>query len=71
MIVGGYTLMLYCDNDIHPNGFVDLDSTLKAEGEFTFDGPKSYSTVRKMARQAGWKLKKDGSCLCPDCNKRR
>jgi hypothetical protein len=67
MIVSGYLLALYCDNEkAHPNGW--LDEIRQFPIEFSCDGKNSFSNARKMARQSGWKLNLDGTCLCPKCN---
>lgn len=68
MIVGGYTLELYCDNEsVHPKGWLDAKSNQKAFGEFTADVANSYSKARKAAKKAGWVLRRDGTCVCPYC----
>ena len=68
MIVSGYSLELYCDNENgrrltnqHPN---------HEYGEFphVYTGERG-STCRKMARKSGWKLDlENGEAYCPKCN---
>jgi len=59
MVVGGYTLHLYCD----------IDNTEHAYNEF----PDEYvhelgSVCRSMARHNGWILKRDNTAICPKCS---
>ncbi len=63
MIAGCYDLHLYCDGVDCTAG----DFGYPAEGEFT--GDETGSRARARARRRGWKLLRDGSCLCPVCNK--
>jgi hypothetical protein len=61
MIVGGYTLDLYCDDPDH----------VPVHGEshqfFTEEG----SQARRKARKAGWMLNlRDGVARCPACAKK-
>ena len=73
MIVGSYTLHLYCDNedrDQHRGGYYDFDACEHFPIEYVADGPNSYSLVRKAAKKEGWLLKRDGTAICPKCNKK-
>ena len=59
MIVGGYVLDIYCDNEDCPHG--------------SYWWPRHYtgefgSTCRKRARRDGWLLNA-GRTLCPNCKK--
>ena len=58
MIVGGYTLHLYCDRD--PCGLSPLDSP----GEFS--GTTKRVAYRE-ARDAGWKIGRNDTVTCPTC----
>ena len=62
MIVGGYTLDLYCDlkdcvhrydPNWHPAQYVAELGT----------------SCRKQARQDGWLLSRDGTAMCADCRR--
>ena len=64
MIVGCYTLDLYCDNaGEYPDGIHEYK-------EFPREFTDEYgSKCRKMARKEGWTLNlKDGTALCPKCS---
>jgi len=65
MIVGGYTLNLYCDGEAHGNGH------FSEFAEFCDDSINCYRAVRKEARESGWILRKDGSALCPKCSNKK
>ena len=74
MIVGGYTLDLYCDvtdckaGDQHPGRTVPTGKGWKA-GHASYFG-ETGSACRKTARRHGWKLTmKDGQAACPTCMK--
>ena len=61
MIAGCYDLHLYCDGvDCARGKFHE-----QQQGEFT--GDETGSRARARARRAGWKLFRDGRCLCPGC----
>lgn len=69
MIVGGYSLQLYCDNESnHLHWWYDENTRFPLE--YTADGPNSYQLTRRYARREGWILKRDGTCICPICNKK-
>lgn len=66
MIVGGYSLDLYCD---YP------DDSFEHMGLAEYPGPgkgfffaETGESARKQARQVGWSVWK-GKCLCPYCKK--
>ena len=64
MIVGCYTLDLYCENlgpwpDKHGHDFKEFPHQYTAE---------LGSKCRKNAQRAGWKLTKDGRAYCPRCS---
>lgn len=63
MIVGCYTLDLYCDRQgKHPDG-------IHAFEEFPHQYTHEFGSVcRARARRAGWLLGRDGSALCPKCS---
>jgi len=59
MIVGCYSLHLYCD--------------MKNDDHDYFEFPHEYdhelgSVCRKEAKNDGWILKKDGTAICPKCS---
>lgn len=65
MIVGCYALDLYCENyDPRALGLHEYD-------EFPHTYTDEYgSRCRTDARKDGWLLRRDGTALCPKCNKR-
>lgn len=63
MIVGGYTLDLYCRN--HPTSGGSLHTSWGEEGVAQFTG-RSVSGCRGLARRAGWRFVA-GDVLCPAC----
>ena len=69
MIVGGYTLELYCD--ARPDDTLHTRALIVAgDGFGEFVGEKA-STCRRLARKAGWLLNlKEGTCICPACRKK-
>lgn len=68
MIVGGYSLHLYCDV---------LDESYQHRGSASFPGDgtgdfcgESGGNARQDARRAGWKFDlKGGRVICPSCLK--
>lgn len=71
MIVGGYSLHLYCDGD--PGCPTRLSSArasgMSTESRAPFEADASSGAkAEKIARRAGWTLRRDGSCLCPACS---
>ncbi len=72
MIVGGYSLHLYCDTNGCPwsTATATSDGGSRAPGEFTHD--KNERGAVAKARRAGWKLDlRSGTCWCPKCSTRR
>jgi len=71
MIVGGYSLHLYCDADGCPNGrALGHAEYSRPPGEFTHSTNERGAMAK--ARRAGWKLNlRDWTCLCPDCSKKK
>lgn len=68
MIVGCYTLDLYCDTPDCPN------ATCRYAGGGERAPPAQFtaefgSVCRERARKRGWTLKRDGRAFCPDCTK--
>lgn len=64
MIVGGYSLHLYCDNN---KGHRLNDSSSKAE----YDDIKESFCFAK-AKSDGWKIdRKNGTAICPTCRKKK
>ncbi len=71
MIVGCYSLHLYCDTPGCPMGRCapSSDGIGRAPGEFTHD--KNETGAIAKARRAGWKINLGyGTCFCPTCSKR-
>lgn len=62
MIAGCYDLHLYCDG---VGCTYDRDNYGRADAEFT--GDETGAAARSRARRVGWKLLRDGRCLCPRC----
>jgi len=62
VIVGGYSLHLYCDHprhmELHPNKYEAID------GEYA--GPTEVD-CRKQAREKGWTFSRDGKAYCKKC----
>lgn len=61
MIVGCYHLCLYCERKSAAHEFDEFPHEFTAE---------FGSECRAQARLKGWKLNKDGTAICPKCNKR-
>jgi hypothetical protein len=69
MMVGCYSLHLYCDRAGCPNGRALPDGDQgRPPGEFTHD--KNEAGAMRRARKAGWKILTDWTCLCPACAKK-
>ena len=60
MIVGGYTLDLYCDEKDCKHEYDPRWHPVQYVGELG-------SRCRKQARQDGWLLSRDEKTKCPDC----
>lgn len=67
MIVGGYTLDLYCDfpdESWEHRGY----SAAPGGGFAQFIHDENGAGARKMARRAGWKFERGGMrVICPSC----
>jgi hypothetical protein len=64
VIVGGYTLHLYCDAPGHVR-------QAHAGGPDAESCAETGARCRAMARKAGWKLdRKAGRAICPKCRRR-
>jgi hypothetical protein len=73
MVVGGYSLDLYCDNTeegAHPHDYFDWENYVKFPLTYFEDAPNGYYKTRQMARKDGWILKRDGTAICPRCSKK-
>jgi len=65
MIVGGYSLHLYCDNVTACKAISRRGYGHAAMGDFAgYDKPDCV----KQAKKAGWHIRL-GKCFCPDCSK--
>lgn len=72
MIVGGYTVRLYCDAEKHEGYLSDYGCRVKV-------APREFETVQNefagqnerecfaQARRVGWKLTRDRRTICPFC----
>jgi|WetSurMetagenome_2_1015567.scaffolds.fasta_scaffold18500_7 hypothetical protein len=68
MIIGCYTLELYCNGD--PNCKFAPSKGTGANESAVFTGDTAKQTHTK-ARKAGWKLNlREGSAICPDCQRK-
>jgi len=63
MIIGCYTLHLYCDV---PKCTYNNKGGSYIPDEFTGE---TGGECRNAARKAGWRLLADGNACCPECNK--
>jgi hypothetical protein len=62
MIVGCYTLDLYCELETEDHEYK----------EFPHEYTDEYgSKCRSDARKSGWILRRDGTAICPKCNQKR
>jgi hypothetical protein len=73
VIVGCYTLDLYCASPAHVSSGTSFGPCVGkgAEGTFGNHQPTQYTgrtegECKKIARRDGWKFK-NGDCFCPDC----
>jgi len=68
MIVGAYSLHLYCDNGnsepdcVGPKEISGHDYSDPGFAEFT---GQTEAECKKKARRRGWKFTRDGRALCP------
>jgi hypothetical protein len=69
MIVGCYSLHLYCDN-VPDRPWQPGDLHDWSEFPHEYDGDETGAQARKRARKKGWALRRDGTALCPKCNPR-
>ena len=70
MIVGGYSLDLYCENYLH-NAPTFPDEAGHSFSEFPHQYTDELGSVcRRNARRAGWLLTRSGKAYCPKCTKR-
>ncbi len=62
MIVGGYSLHLYCDHprhkELHPTHFTSLDADYSGYTEVD---------CKRQARNDGWTFSRDYKCYCKTC----
>lgn len=66
MIVGGYTLDLYCDEPGCPNGRSSYSSDGMGRKPWTFFS-ETGADCRKAARRDGWTLRlQDSTAWCPN-----
>lgn len=63
MIAGCYDLHLYCD------GVDCARGRYGEQAKSEYSGDETGAAARARARRAGWKLLRDGRCLCPGCKK--
>ncbi len=74
MVIGGYTLDLYCDfpdENIHQQWEHMGSSQYPGPGAQQFVHAENGAGARKLAKQAGWKIERGGMrALCPWCIKR-
>lgn len=74
MIIGGYSLLLYCDyqdDTSFPHRFIIDGDIYYHDGDivrgFEFVG-ENFSECVRQAMQAGWKVdRKNNKCVCPKC----
>ena len=57
----GYTLDLYCDQNLKPWEH-NYEVSIYAQ---------TFSQCAKEARRRGWKIHKDDTATCPHCNKKK
>jgi hypothetical protein len=75
MIVGCYSLDLYCDNVLSKDE--DLFGGLNGDKHEYREFPKTYTgntrqEAERQARKEGWMINnKTGICLCPKCSGKR
>ena len=71
MIVGCYSMHLYCDtgNDMPgmPGDYGKTPHNFENPGRGEFIG-HSESECKKQARMAGWRFTRDRRVICPSCN---
>lgn len=68
VIIGCYTLELYCNGDSNCRYTLDKNSGPNESAIFTGE---TAGQARTRARKAGWKLNiKEGIAICPDCQRK-
>jgi hypothetical protein len=73
MIVGGYTLDLYCDNDQDDNKNYHwiLTNGTYIVGDYEINHQyvgENFSEAVRQAKKDGWKVnRKNDICICPVC----
>ena len=68
MIIGGYTLHLYCDDEGHADKYPDEDNAPTEMGEYSGN---NAGATRRLARRAGWGVDlKNDKATCPACRRR-
>lgn len=65
MIVGCYTLDLYCKN--YPEPWVKSDRHDYKEHFPTAYTGHTLAECKRDARRDGWRFTRDGDCICPIC----
>lgn len=78
MIVGGYTINLYCDHPKHGKQTTFSDGTVHVEVSaaqwvylcIEFVG-HSERECKQQARESGWVFKRGRKVICPFCSKKR
>jgi len=75
MIVGGFALDLYCDNEMEEGTRQERWEHMGSDefpgpGRATYVHEESGAKARAIARRGGWKLElQSGRALCPACVK--
>jgi hypothetical protein len=59
VIVGGYTLDLYCDRESTRHAYKEFPHVFYAQ---------TGSRCRREARAVGWNLTRGGEAICPKCS---
>ena len=70
MIVGGYTLDLYCRDSAASKVTEGPDPHAYRTGFEQFYG-RTYSECKRQAVKAGWRFDKDDDVTCPWCLKKK
>lgn len=71
MIVGCYTLHLYCEAEAHDGYMSDYGYHVKTSGKYKtvtheFSGRNERECLQQ-ARKIGWRITKDRRAFCPYC----
>lgn len=72
MIIGGYTVHLYCDNEKAKHRLRQLDgayhmSVAGVEFDYEFAGRNEAQCLRQ-AKNTGWRISRDKIVICPVCS---